>query len=479
MPKTTITFVCRECGGESIRWAGQCPHCRAWNTLEEFTVRPAAARHAAAARASEGPSRPVPITDVEEDDEPRVRLDWEEVNRVLGGGFVKGGLTLVGGEPGVGKSTLLMHAALQITARGGTVLYASAEESARQVRMRAARLGALTPELLMFAENDVESIIGAIEQAQPALAVVDSIQTVYDPAVDSAPGSVTQVREATGRLMRAAKQTGVPIVLVGHVTKEGAIAGPRVLEHMVDTVLYLEGERRLDFRILRATKNRFGSTDEIGIFAMGESGLHEVEDPSAVLLAEMSKSAAGTAVVPVLEGSRPLLVEIQSLLSGVAGPGVPLRRTANGIDLNRVHMILAVVENRGKIALNQKDVFVNVAGGIRITETAADLGLALSVASNDKNVPLPDGTVVIGELGLAGEVRRVGQIERRLSEAARRGFTRAIIPRGAGDHPHRIADSAGAPDHGVAGPLRTFEVRDLAEAISAAFPAHMTSGANR
>jgi DNA repair protein RadA/Sms len=264
--------------------------------------------------------------------------------------------------------------------------------------------------------------------------------------------------------MRAAKQTGIPIVLVGHVTKEGAIAGPRVLEHIVDTVLYLEGERRLDFRILRATKNRFGSTDEIGIFAMGESGLREVEDPSAVLLAEMSKSAPGSVVVPVLEGSRPLLVEIQSLLSNVAGQGIPLRRTANGIDLNRVHMILAVVENRGKIPLNQKDVFVNVAGGIRITETAADLGLALSVASNAKNVPLPDGTVVIGELGLAGEVRRVPQIERRLSEAARRGFTRAIIPRVAG---------------GVAGPLRTLEVRDLAEALSAAFPAHIPSGANR
>ena len=478
MPKTTITFVCRECGGESIRWAGQCPHCRAWNTLEEFIVRPAAARHNAPARTGEGPQRPVPITEVEEDAEPRVRLAWEELNRVLGGGFVKGGLTLVGGEPGVGKSTLLMHAALQITARHGAVLYASAEESARQVRLRATRLGALTPDLLMFAENDVEAIIAAIEQARPALAVVDSIQTVYDPSVDSAPGSVTQVRESAARLMRTAKQTGVPIVLVGHVTKDGAIAGPRVLEHMVDTVLYLEGERRLDFRILRATKNRFGSTDEIGIFAMGETGLREVEDPSAVLLAEKSKSAAGTTVVPILEGSRPLLVEIQSLLS-TSSAGAMLRRTANGIDLNRVHMILAVIENRGKIPLHQKDVFVNVAGGIRITETAADLGLALSVASNAKDVPLPDGTVVIGELGLAGEVRRVGQIERRLSEAARRGFTRAIIPRGAGDQPHRISDSAGTPDPGGAGPLRTFEVRDLAEAISAAFPAHMTSGAIR
>jgi len=459
MPKTTITFVCRDCGGESLRWAGQCPHCRAWNTLEEFTVKPAAARHAGSNRPGER-ARPVPITEVEEDDEPRIRLAWDEINRVLGGGFVKGSLVLVGGEPGVGKSTLLMHAALQVTARHGTVLYASAEESARQVRMRAARLGALRPELLMLAENDVDAVIAAIEETRPALAVVDSIQTVYDASLDSAPGSVTQVREAAGRLMRTAKETGVPIVLVGHVTKDGAIAGPRVLEHMVDTVLYLEGERRLDFRILRATKNRFGATDEIGIFAMGDGGLHEVEDPSAVLLAEMSRAATGTAVVPVLEGTRPLLVEIQSLLS--SNEGALLRRTANGIDLNRVHMILAVVEKRGNINLGQKDVFVNVAGGIRITETAADLGLALTIASNLRNAPLPDGTVAIGELGLAGEVRRVAQMERRLSEAARRGFTRAIIPRGAGD--------------GATGSMRTIEVRDLAEAIDSAFPAHIKSG---
>jgi len=457
MPKTTITFVCRECGGESIRWAGQCPHCRAWNTLEEFTVKPAAGRRAASGAGA--PNRPVPITEIEEDDEPRLRVDWQEINRVLGGGFVKGSLVLVGGEPGVGKSTLLMHAALQVASRNGTVLYASAEESARQVRMRAARLGGLTPDLLMLAETDVDAVIQAIEQTKPSLAVVDSIQTVYAPAVDSAPGSVTQVREATGRLVRTAKETGVPIVLVGHVTKEGAIAGPRVLEHMVDTVLYLEGERRLDFRILRATKNRFGATDEIGIFAMGEQGLREVEDPSGVLLAEMSKEASGTAVVPVLEGTRPLLVEIQSLLSRNEGP--MLRRTANGFDINRVHMLLAVIENRGSINLSQKDVFINVAGGIRVTETAADLGLALSIASNHRNRPLPEGTIAIGELGLAGEVRRVPQVERRLSEAARRGFTRAIIPRGA----------AGAP-----GSLRTVEVRDLAEAISAAFPAHIGSG---
>ena len=458
MPKTTTTFVCRECGGESLRWAGQCPHCRAWNTLEEFTVKPAAAGRRGAPSTAQ-PNRPVPITEVEVDDEPRLRLAWDEINRVLGGGFVKGSLVLVGGEPGVGKSTLLMHAALQVSARHGAVLYASAEESARQVRMRASRLGALSPQLLMLAENDVDVVIQAIEQARPALAVVDSIQTVYDPAVDSAPGSVTQVREATGRLMRTAKESGVPVVLVGHVTKEGAIAGPRVLEHMVDTVLYLEGERRLDFRILRSTKNRFGATDEIGIFAMGEEGLREVEDPSAVLLAEMSRAATGTAVVPVLEGTRPLLVEIQSLLSKNDGP--MLRRTANGFDLNRVHMLLAVIENRGSINLSQKDVFINVAGGIRVTETAADLGLALSIASNHRNLPLPEGTIAIGELGLAGEVRRVSQVERRLSEAARRGFTRAIIPRGA---------------TGAAGPLRTLEVRDLAEAISAAFPAHIGSG---
>jgi len=457
MPKPSTVFVCRECGGESLRWAGQCPHCQAWNTLEEFTVRKEAGRP----RGVEKPrARPQPITEIPADGAPRLVLEWGELNRVLGGGVVPGSLVLVGGEPGVGKSTLLMHLAAQAARSQRSVLYATGEESAQQVRLRAERLDALEPGLLLLAENDLDAILDAVAAIAPGILVVDSIQTVFDPGLEAAAGSVSQVRESTGRLMRMAKESGLPVLLVGHVTKEGAIAGPRVLEHMVDTVLYLEGERRLDFRILRATKNRFGATDEIGIFAMGDDGLHEVEDPSAVLLAEMSKSAPGTAVVPVLEGTRPLLVEIQSLLS--SNEGVMLRRTANGIDMNRLHMILAVVEKRGNINLAQKDVFVNVAGGIRITETAADLGLALTIASNVRNAPLPDGTVAIGELGLAGEVRRVAQMERRLSEAARRGFTRAIIPRGAVS--------------GAAGPLRTVEVRDLAEAIASEFPRHIESG---
>jgi len=461
MPKSTVAFVCRECGGESIRWAGQCPHCQAWNPLEEFGVG-GARRDRQAGRAPNGtaPARPIPITEVEEDASPRLALHWQELNRVLGGGVVKGSVVLLGGEPGVGKSTLLMHLAAQAADRGGKVLYTSGEESAPQVRMRATRLGALDSRLLMLAENELDPILDAIESERPAIAVVDSIQTVYDPAVDAAAGSVTQVREGAARLMRLAKQSGIPIFLVGHVTKEGAIAGPRVLEHMVDTVLYLEGERGQEFRILRATKNRFGSADEIGIFSMGERGLEEVADPSAALLGD-HRNVSGSAVLTTMEGTRPLLVELQSLVTKAPyGAG---RRSPTGFDLNRLHMIVAVIEKRAELPLDKHDIFINVAGGIRITETAADLGLALSIISNLRDVPLPDGTVVIGELGLSGEVRRVSQLERRLGEAARRGFTRAIIPRTAG--PVR------APG------LDCVEVRDLADAMSAALPFQIQSGA--
>ena len=461
MPKTSLTFVCRECGGESLRWAGQCPHCRAWNTLEEFTVRAdRAPRHAAARTGSPaaagGPGRNVPraITEIEATDGRRLVLEWDELNRVLGGGIVPGSLVLISGEPGVGKSTLLMHVSQQVAARHGTVLYASGEESAQQVRMRAGRLGALTERLLMLAENDLDVVAEQIEKLAPALAVVDSIQTVYDPGVDSAAGSVSQVRESAARLMRLAKASDIPIVLVGHVTKEGAIAGPRILEHMVDTVLYLEGERRQDFRVLRANKNRFGSTEEIGVFAMGEEGMEEVADPSALLLEQGTLDAAGTAAVPILEGTRPLLVEIQSLVAPTAF-GLP-RRTAEGIDVNRLHLLLAILERRGGVSLAQSDVYVNVAGGIRITETASDLPLALSIAGTVRDRPLPEGTLAMGELGLTGEVRRVSHLERRLAEAARRGFRRAIIPR------------PGAASVRGAG-LELVAVRDLREALAAAF----------
>ena len=460
MAKSTLVFVCRECGGDTLRWAGQCPHCRAWNTLEEMRApsaraeRQGARPRSGAAAAGVPPNRARPITEVDQSDAARMRLDWEELNRVLGGGFVPGSLVLIGGEPGVGKSTLLMHVSAQVAARHGTVLYTSGEESAQQVSMRAGRLGALHERLLMLAENDLDRLLDAIETERPALAVVDSIQTVFDPAVDSAAGSVSQVREAAARLMRAAKDTGVPIVLVGHVTKEGAIAGPRVLEHMVDAVLYLEGERRQDFRILRANKNRFGSTEEIGVFSMGEAGLEEVPDPSALLLEQSTLTAPGTVAVPILEGTRPLLVELQSLVATTAF-GMP-RRTAQGIDLNRLHLLVAILEQRAGLRLGQSDIFVNVAGGVRIQETASDLGLALGIAGNLRGAALPEATLAVGELGLTGEVRRVPHLDRRLSEAARRGFRRAIIP--------RLASGRQRPTG-----IELIEVGDLAQAIVAAF----------
>jgi DNA repair protein RadA/Sms len=438
--KRTVAFVCRECGGESIRWSGQCPHCRAWNTLEELQLSEGRRQPAQAPRA-------IPITEVELEAEPRLVLAWDELNRVLGGGVVRGSLVLLGGEPGVGKSTLLMHLAAQA---GGKVLYASGEESAQQVGMRARRLGVADPRLLLLAETDLERILAAIEAEAPAIAIVDSIQTVSDPAVEAGPGSVTQVRQASSRLMRAAKESGVSIFVVGHVTKEGAIAGPRLLEHMVDTVLYLEGERSQEFRVLRAAKNRFGSTEEIGIFTMTDAGMEEVSDPSGALLGDL-REVPGTAVLATLEGTRPLLVELQSLVSPTPF-GLP-RRSATGIDLNRLHMIVAVLEKRGRLSLGASDVFVNVAGGIRVQEPAADLGLALAIAGNVRERALPPGTVVVGELGLAGEVRRVGGIERRLQEAARRGFRQAIVPRG-------TTGPSGLP---------TLPVADLAEAMAVAF----------
>ncbi len=406
-------------------------------------------------------SKPLALVDISSEDAPRRALAWDELNRVLGGGIVPGSLVLVGGEPGVGKSTLLMHAAAQVAQRGSQVLYVSGEESAQQIRMRAQRLGALEAGIFLLAENDLDVICDAISAEPPALVIIDSNQTVTDAGFEGSAGSVTQVRESAARLMRLAKEIGVPIFLVGHVTKDGSIAGPRVLEHIVDTVLYLEGDRRQELRILRAMKNRFGSAEEIGVFAMGEAGLEEVPDPSAALLGSSATSSPGTAIVAALEGTRPLLVEIQSLVNKTENSIV--RRIANGIDVNRLHMILAVLEKRLSYKFGKSDIFVSVAGGIRVTEPAADLGLALSIVSNHNNGPLPDGLVVIGELGLTGEVRRVGQLERRLQEAARHGLSRALIPAGA-----KAGRHSG---------LEIIEVRTLAEAASAAFSTPMRSGA--
>ncbi len=427
MPRSTTIYVCRECGGEALRWAGQCPHCRAWNTLEEFHPSAAARAQAPSRRPPGQASRPRPLNEIDLDEHERIRLDWEELNRVLGGGVVPGSLVLLGGEPGVGKSTLLLHLAAQAAGAGRSVLYASGEESAQQVGMRARRLALSGERVLLLAETDLDAITVAVEQERPAIAIVDSIQTVQDGSLEASPGSVTQVRQATGRLLRLAKESGVPIFLVGHVTKEGAIAGPRVLEHMVDTVLYLEGEREQDLRLLRATKNRFGSAEEIGIFAMGEEGLSEVADAGAALLGE-GESVPGTAVLPVLEGSRPLLIELQSL-AAKSSLGLP-RRSAAGIEINRLHLLLAVLDRRAGMSFADQDVYVNVAGGLRVSEPAADLALALSLASAKRAVALPAGTVVLGEVSLTGQVRRVGRTERRLHEAQRRGFLRAVVPPG-------------------------------------------------
>lgn len=428
MPRSSTLFVCRECGSESLRWAGRCPHCGAWNTLEEFhPPRPGRHRQAGVARHRSFGAGALPLTQVDLGRTPRLELEWQELNRVLGGGVVPGSVVLVGGEPGVGKSTLLLHVAAQAVARGGRVLYASGEESVAQVGMRAHRLGLVTPDLLLLAETDLDAVVAAIEAERPVLAVVDSIQTLQDVAVEATAGSVSQVRESAARLLRVAKQTNVPIFLVGHVTKEGVLAGPRVLEHVVDVVLALEGERGHEFRVLRAHKNRFGSTEEIGIFTMGERGLSEVGDPGALLVGDLT-GAPGTAVAVALEGSRPLLVELQALVAESAF-GVP-RRVATGLDLNRLHMIVAVLERRARIGLARWDVLANVAGGIRVQEPAVDLGLALAIAGSRHGRALPRGTVVVGEVGLAGEVRRVARLERRLQEAARRGFARAVVPRG-------------------------------------------------
>jgi len=458
MPKqarAVTTFVCSECGGESLRWAGQCPHCRAWNTLQEFSVRAEKRSRGLAATATShaAPPVPVPLPEVDTGEWRRLPLQWDELNRVLGGGVVPGSLVLVGGEPGVGKSTLLVQVAGQAAAGARRVLYVSGEESAQQVRLRAERVGVGGEGVLLLAENDLDRILDALSAAPPALAIVDSIQTVYDSALESAAGSVSQVRESAARLMRFAKESGVPVFLVGHVTKEGAIAGPRVLEHIVDTVLYLEGDRQHEFRILRATKNRFGSTDEIGIFTMGGEGLAEVADPGGALLSTESLARAGTAVVPALEGTRPFLVEVQTLV-GDERQNVPGRRSVNGFDLNRLHMLLAVCERAG-VRLAFRDVYVNLAGGFRLQEPAGDLAVTLALAGSLHNRPLGAGTVALGEVGLTGEIRRVPQLDRRLQEVARRGFKRAIVPAG-GESP---------PPAG----LEIIPVRDLRQAFEVSF----------
>ena len=433
MAKATSRFVCQACGETFLRWEGQCRVCGDWNSLVETVVRATPRTARVVARPGGAPSEPIALADIGERDVPRLPTRIGELDRVLGGGIVPGSLILIGGEPGIGKSTLLLQVASGLEA---PVLYATGEESAAQVRLRAGRLGALDGgpgrSIAVLAEHDIGRIIEVARSARPVVLVIDSIQTATVDELDGAAGSVGQVRESALRLMEFAKGEGIAVVLVGHVTKDGSIAGPKTLEHLVDAVIAIEGERYAALRLVRASKNRFGSTDEVGVFEMGGSGLMEVSDPARAFLAEHAEPAPGSVVAPTLEGSRPLLVEVQALVAA-ASYGTPARK-ASGIDPNRLGLLVAVLGKRAGIGLSSHDVYANLAGGLTVVEPGMDLPVALALASSLRDRPIPPGTVVIGEVGLLGELRTVTGLERRLREAARLGFTGAIVPRaGRGD----------------------------------------------
>ncbi|ANE46754.1 DNA repair protein RadA [Paenibacillus swuensis] len=425
MAKVKTKFLCSECGYESPKWLGKCPGCQAWNSMVEETESVVKTQGMKSSLIFTK-DKPVSIIDIKSSQEPRVLTNIGELNRVLGGGFVPGSLILVGGDPGIGKSTLLLQTSHALAVKGLKVLYISGEESVSQTRLRADRLNALSSNLFVLCETNLEQIEEAIEQVKPDFLVIDSIQTVYQPSVTSAPGSVAQVRECTGHFMRISKGKGIATVLVGHVTKEGAIAGPRMLEHMVDCVLYFEGERHHTYRLLRAVKNRFGSTNEIGIFEMKEAGLTEVTNPSELFLSERPLGVAGSTVVASMEGTRPVLVELQALVSPTNFP-TP-RRMSAGIDHNRLALIIAVLEKRNGMFLQNQDVYLNVAGGVKLDEPAVDLAAAVCIASSLKDQPTRPFDVVFGEIGLTGEVRAVSRIEHRVKEAEKLGFKRVIVP---------------------------------------------------
>lgn len=424
MAKSTTKYVCQQCGYESVKWMGRCPDCGEWNSLVEMispTLKAAGGRSA-----SRTAVRPVPLTEVEAIEARRVLTGSPEVDRVLGGGIVPGSLILLGGDPGVGKSTLLQQVAGDIALRDGSVLYVSAEESNQQIKLRAERLGIATPRMLLLAETDIEAIVEVAEQTRPQLVIVDSIQTVASAQIPSAPGSISQVRECTLRLMQLAKRTQVPVCIIGHVTKEGTVAGPRTLEHMVDAVLYLEGERFQTYRLLRGVKNRFGATHEVGVFEMRGEGMVDVANPSALFLTEQHGQSSGSAVVVSMEGTRPMLVEVQALVSTTAF-GTP-RLTTNGMDHSRVSMLLAVLGKRVGLALGNQDVYVNVAGGFTIDEPAVDLGVAAAIASSFREQRIATDTILLGEVGLGGELRAVPRATFRVREAAKLGFKRCVLP---------------------------------------------------
>jgi DNA repair protein RadA/Sms len=422
MPKSRTDFRCRECGYQTPRPLGRCPECEAWSSFDEVTssVSPPLVRGRPQTPAA---ARPLRLDEIETADFARIGLPLVEFARVLGGGIVPGSLTLIGGDPGVGKSTLLT----QLAAALPDALYVSGEESVAQVALRARRMGLAAPNLQFLSETDADTIVATILGARVNVAIVDSIQSVMVQEVDALPGSVSQLRECALRFLQLAKSSGAAIFLVGHVTKDGAIAGPKVLEHMVDTVLYLEGERFNQYRLLRSTKNRFGPTHEVGVFEMRGSGLVEVSNPSAVFLAERATSAAGSVVTVAMEGTRPILLEIQALVSrsSLAMP----RRTATGFDTNRLHLLTAVLSRRARLPLHDQDVFLNVVGGLRVEEPSADLAAALAIVSSIRDASLPADLIALGEVGLSGELRGVPQLEQRMREAAKLGFVRAIVPR--------------------------------------------------
>ena len=425
MAKTKTAYVCTECGGTSSKWQGQCPNCGVWNTLVETIAATPLSRFQALAGV---PSAVRTLASVETQDNARTPTGIEEFDRVLGGGLVSGGVVLLGGDPGIGKSTLLLQAMAALGGSGklGRALYVTGEESVEQVALRAQRLGLVNATVELLAEVQLQAIVGAIRTLQPGVVVIDSIQTVYTEALESAPGSVAQVRECAAQLTRLAKQNAITIILVGHVTKEGAIAGPRVLEHIVDTVLYFEGDTHSSFRLVRAIKNRFGAANELGVFAMTERGLKGVANPSALFLSQHAEAVAGSCVLATIEGSRPLLVEVQALVDPVQG-GLA-RRLAVGLDPQRLALLLAVLHRHGGVETGLFDVFVNAVGGVRIGEPAADLAVLMAIYSSFKNKPLGAKSLVFGEVGLAGEIRPVQRGQERLREAAKLGFTRAVIP---------------------------------------------------
>lgn len=426
MAKTKASvFFCQECGHESAKWMGQCPGCRAWNSFVEEPVEKV--RTKASSRGAGTGAKPVALSEIEMTETQRMSSGMKEMDRVLGGGIVPGSLVLVGGDPGIGKSTILLQVCKNLAAAGVPTIYVSGEESLRQIKMRAARIGDFTSDVKFMCETSLSQIESTIVKEKPQVVIIDSIQTMCNEEISSAPGSVSQVRESTAVLMQLAKKQGIMIFIVGHVTKEGTVAGPRVLEHMVDTVLYFEGDRHASYRILRGVKNRFGSTNEIGVFEMREDGLAEVVNPSEYMLNGKPENTSGSVVACSMEGTRPILVEIQSLICRTSF-GIP-RRTAAGTDVNRVNLLLAVLEKRLNMPLSSCDAYINIAGGIRMTEPAIDLAMVLAIISSYQDKPVDGKTIVFGEVGLSGEVRAVNMARQRVAEAKKLGFERVILPK--------------------------------------------------